>query len=448
MDLSLNPVVRTVTQYIARHSLLCMDRSYIVAISGGADSVSLLRILNGLGYKVEAAHCNFKLRGAESDRDEAFVRSLCENLGVACHVVHFDTREYAALHKVSIEMAARNLRYAYFEQLRKDIGAAAICVAHHREDSVETVLINLLRGTGLHGLCGIRPVNGYVVRPLLCLGRKDIEEFLASINQPYITDSSNLEADVVRNKIRLNIMPLLRDINPSVDMSIWHTAERMVEASKVFDRALEDSLSDVLTMKGDTVCVSVQALMEQASPEYVLFKILGKYGFTPQQIEDVFANIHAATGKMFSSKTHDAVFDRGYLLIEPCREAMRPLRMPEEGVYVFAGDKRINIKNVKVGADFRISRSPSVATLDAKDIQFPLTVRTCQLGDRFVPFGMKGFKLVSDYLTDRKKNLFEKRRQLVVADADGNILWLVGERTDNRYRISSDTVVGYVMSIV
>ena len=186
-------VINKVSGFIGKHQLLSRDGLHLVALSGGADSVALLLILLRLGYRVEAVHCNFRLRGSESDRDEQFVKDLCEKNGVALHLIHFDTTEYASLHQVSIEMAARELRYGYFRQLCQDIGAETVCVAHHRDDTVETLLMNMLRGSGIHGLTGIRPRNGQIVRPLLCVNRQDIELFLHSIGQSHVTDSTNLE---------------------------------------------------------------------------------------------------------------------------------------------------------------------------------------------------------------------------------------------------------------
>ena len=219
-------IIETVKSFIAANSLIPgeMEWKGLVALSGGADSVCLLMICKRLNLNVEAVHCNFRLRGEESDRDEKFCEGLCEREGVPFHRVHFDTRTYAELHGVSIEMAARELRYDYFEQLRRSIQADAILVAHHRDDSVETVLMNLVRGTGIHGLQGIKPKNGNILRPLLCVGRKDIEEWLHTLGQDYVTDSTNLEDDVVRNKIRLNVIPLLQEINPSVSDNISLTA--------------------------------------------------------------------------------------------------------------------------------------------------------------------------------------------------------------------------------
>ena len=223
-------ILQQVAGFIARNQLLAADNKYIVALSGGADSVALLLIMKALGYDVEAAHCNFHLRGKESERDENFCVSLCESLGIILHRIHFDTLTYAQLHKVSIEMAARDLRYSYFEQLRRDINADAICVAHHKDDNVETILLNLVRGTGMNGLTGISPRNGFILRPLLCIGREDILEYLEAENQDYVTDSSNLVDDVQRNKIRLNVLPLLENVNPAVKDNILTMARWIAEA--------------------------------------------------------------------------------------------------------------------------------------------------------------------------------------------------------------------------
>ena len=252
-----------VSAYVKKHNLLDSNELYIVAVSGGADSVALLLLLHEHGYRVHAAHCNFHLRGDESDRDEAFCVELCEHLGVELHRVHFDTQTYADLHKVSIEMAARELRYQWFEQLRKDMGAAGICVAHHRDDSVETVLLNLVRGTGLRGLCGIQPKNGFVLRPLLCVSRAEIEAFLNEKEQGYVTDSTNLEADVQRNIVRLRVLPLLQKLNPAVADNIQRTCENLMEAQNV--------LTGILDNLNKSNILELSELSQYVSSEYFCF---------------------------------------------------------------------------------------------------------------------------------------------------------------------------------
>ena len=438
------------------HELFVYGGKYIVALSGGADSVSLLFVLkhleHELGISVEAAHCNFHLRGAESVRDEEFCKQLCDRLAVPLHLIHFDTLAYADLHHVSIEMAARDLRYGYFENLRRDICAQDICVAHHRDDSVETVLLNLVRGTGLRGLRGIQPRNGNIIRPLLSLSREDIVQYLDALGESYVTDSTNLHNDVKRNKIRLDVMPLLRELNPSVSQSIFESSLRVGEALKVFDEAMKRSIADVtatspshhLTISPPHhLVISVDRLKQQPSPEYTLHEILSPRGFTSAQIEQIYGSLDTCSaGKIVVSDSHELAFDRGSLLVQPktnAADAARSMRIPETGTYVFSDSLKIKVTTEDCGDGYEPSRAADCACLDASDIKFPLTLRHIEQGDRFVPFGMNGMKLVSDYLTDRKKNGFEKRAQLVVTDAQQRIVWLVGERTDNRFRISKET---------
>ena len=337
-------------------------------------------------------------------------------------------------------MAARELRYRYFEQLRQDVGAADVCVAHHRDDAVETLLMNLLRGTGIHGLTGIRPRNGHIVRPLLDVSRQEIVEYLDSIGQEYVTDSSNLVNDVIRNKLRLDILPLLKTINPKATENICRTAQRMAEAEHVFNVAMESAKKRVCqegafdTERGGII--DIQSLLQEPSPEYVLFELLSPLGFSPDSIEHIAANLSIPTGRVFQAESYELLVDRGRLIVkQKVQQLPQTLRIPEPGLYVYS-DKKLRVEQLE---DVSISRHPDVATLDAALVTFPLTLRAVQEGDRFVPFGMVGSRLVSDYLTDLKVNLFEKRRQLVVVDAKGTIVWLVGRRTDNRSRISEKT---------
>ena len=489
-----------VRSFASVHELFVYGGKYIVALSGGADSVSLLFVMkhleHELGISVEAAHCNFHLRGAESVRDEEFCKQLCERLSVPLHLIHFDTQAYADLHRVSIEMAARDLRYGYFENLRRDIEAQDICVAHHRDDSVETVLLNLVRGTGLRGLRGIQPRNGNIIRPLLSLSREDIVQYLGALGESFVTDSTNLHNDVKRNKIRLDVIPLLRELNPSVSQSIFETSLRVTEALKIFDEAIQRSIADVTTPLRGCTClkctnqpvekrpdqavekctnqpvekctnqpllvqqrllhplsctlqanrpltISIDRLKQQPSPEYTLHEILSSRGFTSAQIEQIYGSLDTCSaGKIIASDSHELAFDRGSLLVQPrtnVADAARSMLIPETGTYVFSDSLKIKVVAEDCGDDYVPSRAADCVCLDALDIKFPLTLRHIEQGDRFVPFGMNGMKLVSDYLTDRKKTVFEKRQQLVVTDAQQRIVWLVGERTDNRFRISKET---------
>lgn len=427
--------IHRIEDFISRNHLLEKDGKYLVALSGGADSVTLLWVLHELGYQIEACHCNFQLRGAESDRDEQFCVQLCEQLGIPLHRIHFDTRLYAEVHKESIELAARNLRYRYFAQLKEDVEADGICVAHHQDDTVETVLINLIRGAGIQGLTGISAKNGDILRPLLCVDRKEILAYLEEKGQDYVTDSTNLVDDVVRNKIRLNIIPMLKEINPAASKNIAQAAHHLEEANKMLSNiAICGEKSE-----NGTIRVAVQEIESAASAEYALYSSLSPYGFRGKAITEILASLHS-TGKTWTSETHQLVIDRDCILIrEKQTEVFQGMKIPETGCYVLPRGEKIKLSIREREIDFSPSKEKFLITLDADAVTFPLHLRLAQNGDTFHPFGMKGKKLVSDYLTDRKKNLFEKQSQLVLEDAKGQIIWVVGERTSELCKIKEDT---------
>ena len=448
-------MINRIETYIKKVGLLSREGLHLVALSGGADSVALLRVLLALDYRVEAVHCNFHLRGDESDRDEQFVQNLCRDLNVHLHLIHFDTAEYASLHQVSIEMAARELRYRYFDQLRQDIGAETVCFAHHRDDAVETFLMNLLRGAGIHGLTGIRPRNGHIVRPLLCVSRHDILQYLDSIGQNYVTDSTNLVDDVLRNKIRLRLIPLLDQLSSAASDNIARSATYLSEAEKLYNaycsawgrtrgltplceagealgvcplRATEGNIS--------SLSLSISDLKSSPSPLCLLHEWLSPLGFNRSQIDQLLDCLDGGSGREFTSPSHTLVIDRDRLIVEPVSEPLPPLQIPEPGNYRTSDRRLLKVESTSV---ITISKTLDCATLDLSKVQFPLILRPVREGDAFCPFGMTGRRLVSDFLTDLKRSLLEKRRQLVVTDASGTILWLVGLRTDNRFRVTPDT---------
>lgn len=412
---------KVVERYIETKRLLVKEDVVVVALSGGADSVALLLLLQELGYVCEAAHCNFHLRGTESDRDEDFVRRLCQERQVALHVTHFDTMEYAASHRLSIEMAARELRYAWFEKLRKDLNAQAVAVAHHADDSMETFLLNLLRGTGINGLRGIRPRNGYIVRPLLCLSRTDILRYLERKGQTYVTDSTNLQDEYTRNKIRLHLLPLMEEINPTARRNLLNTIAHLDEAATIYNAGIDEARQRVQTEAG----VRIEALLKEASPRTILFEILYPLGFNKAQVEEIFRACAGQSGKVFESEAWSVVKDREMLLIQ----------RKEEG---HGARPRLKITEHPYNEDFVIPREKHKACFDADKLCGELHLRLWKPGDVFVPFGMKGKKTVGDYLTDRKYSLLQKQRQWVLC-CDDAIVWLVGERTDNRYRVDEQT---------
>lgn len=440
-------MLKKIAHFIASNNLLVKEKKYLIALSGGADSVCLLLVLDKLGYNIEAVHCNFNLRGDESLRDEQFCIELCEKRNIKIHLAHFDTNSYALLHKTSIEMAARNLRYSFFENLRHDVGADGICVAHHQNDCAETLIMNLIRGTGIKGLAGIMPKRDSIIRPLLCVSRDEIEDFLTKESQDYVTDSTNLDDFCVRNSIRLNIIPMMEKINPSVVQNIVRTAMRMNEANKVFNESIEASSSKVSDLIDGSLYIDIRALKKEPSPEYTLFNILKNYRFNPEQIESIGYNLDFPTGTRFLSDTHQLVFDREKMIVTKIENNRISLKIPEHGKYIINDVKSIRIEKVIVNKEFNISKDNFTATLDSANVKFPLLLRNVENGDRFFPFGMKGSKLVSKYMTDKRFSLIDKQKQMVIEDASGNIIWLVGERTDERFKITNKTTYALVISI-
>ncbi|WP_297907147.1 tRNA lysidine(34) synthetase TilS [uncultured Parabacteroides sp.] len=428
-------MIHTIRLYIEKYQLLSEDRPVLVGLSGGADSVALLGVLVRLGYPCIALHCNFHLRGEESGRDETFARKFAESLEVPFHKIDFDTVSYAGEKRVSIEMAARELRYAWFEKMRERLGGQAIAVAHHRDDSVETVLMNLVRGTGIRGMGGIRPRNGFIVRPLLCVGREDILTWLTDRGYVYMTDSSNLSDAYTRNFIRLNVLPLLEKINPSVRNTIARSAEHLSAVEALYIYVLEQARKEVVVSDNR---LSIGALMRFPAPETILYELLKGYGFTRLVSEEIFVALSKESGKLFYSSTHRLLKDRDDLWIVPLekKEERTFVLDPEKGIY--HEPIELSFRKLVITIDFPIEKNKRIAYLDYDKLDFPLTLRTWKEGDWFIPFGMKGRKKLSDYFSDHKFSRIQKERIWLLCCGDA-IVWVVGERIDNRFRIDKST---------
>lgn len=424
-------MIRTVRQYIEKYRLLPSGGKVVVGFSGGADSVALLYILHQLDYPCVAAHCNFHLRGEESERDADFARSFADRLGVPFQQIDFDTYAEATKENISIEMAARRLRYDWFEQLRLSEQADAIAVGHHSDDNVETVLLNLMRGTGVKGLTGIPVRNGQVVRPLLAVSKQTILDFLSAENLSFVTDSTNLEDEYTRNKIRLQLLPLMRTINPSVDEAIGRTADHLREVNRIYDASIAASLLQVFDPS--TGEISIPYIKEQPSPESVLYELLKDYGFHRSTVSSVCEALDGLSGKEFLSPGYRLLKDRDRLILTAHSLSSDDELLPPEG------SARIEVRFLPNSADLRIEKSSDTAYFDADKLHFPLTVRRWVTGDRFVPFGMKGSQKVSDYFSDHKFNRLQKEQtQLLCSGKD--IVWIVGHRTDNRFRVTDRTL--------
>ena len=420
----------------------------LVALSGGADSVCLLLALKELGYPLHALHCNFELRGVESDGDEAFCRRLCRQHDIPLSVKHFRTRSYAQRHHLSIEMAARELRYQWFEEQRKELGAQWISVAHHRDDNIETLLLNLIRGTGIHGLTGMKVKSGNVLRPLLNVAKEDIEAWLEAREQQWITDSSNLDPDAAqRNKIRLQLLPIMEEMNPRVRETLAATATRLAEAEALYDDAVAGERERVEHKDGSLL---VSALKEATSSATVLHEILHPRGYTAEQVREIHDTMEGESGKLWESREGWRLLrDRGRLLMQKDEDnaATSPdgEYLPLEGFCEPRRGVRMLIRRQAIDpATFVIPRDASTVCFDLEKLTLPLTIRATRDGDRFQPFGMSGTRLVSDLLTDLKLSLFDKERQFVVCSAD-TIAWVVGRRAAAGFEVDAST--RHVMTI-
>ena len=423
-----------IQQYIIQHQLLSGEKPVVVGISGGADSVALLHILVSLGYKCIAAHCNFNLRGDESFRDEQFTIDFTKRLQVPLCKISFETNKYAQENRLSVEMAARELRYRWFEELLNTYDADAVAVAHHRDDSVETLLINLTRGSGLTGLTGIKPKNGNVVRPLLCVSREDIYAYIENNGLEYVTDSSNSSDIYTRNFIRLKVIPLLEEINPSVKASLARTANHLYDASLIYNHSVEEARRVIIQNNR----LSISALLSFPAPATILYEMLKPYGFSRTVCESIFTVLDKDSGKIFYSSTHRLLKDRSDLLIDVLSgEDNRAYLINLEDDNV---DLPVELKPeiVVIKEDYQIEKDRKFAYFDFDKLSFPLVLRHWQEGDWFVPFGMKGKKKISDYFSDKKFSLFDKEKTWLLCSGQ-DVIWIVGERTDNRYRIEKTT---------
>jgi tRNA(Ile)-lysidine synthase len=428
-------MIRRVGRYIEKHRLLEANAKVIAGLSGGADSMVLLFVLQSLGYDCVAAHCNFHLRGEESLRDERQAMEFARSLHVLCLKRDFDTASVARRRGVSVEMAARDLRYEWFGQLRQEHGADAIAVGHHRDDSVETLLLNLIRGTGIRGLVGIRPKNEWVVRPLLGVSKQEILQYAVEKQLPFVTDSSNLQEEYTRNRIRLSVLPLLQSLQPAVDSTLIRTMENVNEAVKIYDFHVREAIRKVFDNEKGSI--DIPQLRILPSPEAVLFELLKPYGFGRDAVQNMVLAMDKHSGREFYSPGYALVKDRDRFLLLPRHAARERL------------DEEIHEKDavfVAVDENFEIVKDRNVAYFDAGKLQFPLRLRSWRQGDRFMPFGMNRFQKLSDYFSTHKFTKPEKENVKLLCSGN-DIIWIVGHRTDNRYRITGQTQKAVILKL-
>ncbi|GHT18904.1 tRNA(Ile)-lysidine synthase [Bacteroidia bacterium] len=432
-------MLQQISTFIAKNHLLKHDKPVIVGLSGGADSVALLDILQKLAYKCVAAHCNFLLRGAASEADEVFVTKLCSEGNVTLFVKKFETKQFARAKNISIEMAARELRYQWFESLLTENDAQAIAVAHHQNDNIETLLLNLARGTGLKGLCGIPVRNGNVVRPLLNVSKLDIENYIKVNNLHFVSDSTNFENNFKRNKIRNEVLPLLAMLNPSIEHTLAEEINHFKGIYRVYESCIENIKNELLTIENNLIKIQINKLLQQSDIPAVLFETIKNYGFNFAQTLQIVNVLNAESGKMFYSEKHQLIKDRDFILIK-----QKILNNTENEYLIELNCKKIDkpidleLKKYSKKNDFILKNSKNIIQIDYNKIKFPLILRKWKSGDFFFPFGMKKTQKLSDFLINNKISLSEKE-DIWLLLSDSQIVWIVGHRLDNRFRIDKNT---------
>ena len=440
--------------YIEDNELLKPGDRVLVAVSGGIDSMVMLRLFAQSKWEVGVAHCNFGLRGEEGDEDTALVESEAKKYGLACYSCRFDTTGEMERTGESVQMAARRLRYDWFGELCAEHGYTAIAIAHQADDSIETFFINLFRGTGLRGLTGIHPVRGRVVRPLLFATRKEIAEYALAGKISYREDSSNRSTKYLRNKIRLGLIPRLREINPRFTDQMRRNVDRLTQTQEFIDAAIARIRTEVEQRDGDRVTIDT-ARIEAAFPKgFVVYELLNSnYGFKGDVIDGIVTALErGSSGRRFYSRDRVAYTDRGRIVIEPIAESdVCEVGVDQSAAKVYAGNavyffQRLDIDNIET-----LVVPENVALVDADKLVWPLSLRRWREGDRFVPLGMQGSKKVSDYLIDAKVSVPEKGRQFVLVNGagaaneacagglDGEIVWLTGRRLDERFKVTPET---------
>lgn len=435
----MNKLLNRLQEYVAEHLLLDATGQILVAVSGGVDSMVLLHLLQTAGYKISVAHCNFKLRGLEADGDEAFVKQYCKEHNIPLHNESFNTADVAKHTGESIQMAARRLRYDWFNALCLVHNYTCVATAHNANDVAETFFVNLSRGTGLSGLTGIKPKNGNTARPLLFATRADIETYAKANNIIWRNDSSNQSIKYRRNLIRHKVMPVFEEINPSFIKSILATISRLEDSNILLKGLVDEKLEDIIAENGDKIFVHIDKLKNLKPVSLYLYELLSGYGFNSQQAEDIEQALERQPGQRFYSNEYELYRDREFLVIQPAKE--------KEADKVYLIGDNFNTENLPVKLDFKVvmndgkvdlKQPASVALLDFGKIKFPLKLRRWQQGDRFQPFGMNKGKLLSDFFNDSKISQAEKE-ELWVLESNEKIAWIVGYRTDNRFKITEKT---------
>jgi tRNA(Ile)-lysidine synthase len=425
-------------RFISENKLIREGDRILLAVSGGIDSMVMAHLFLQSGYNTGIAHCNFSLRGEESDKDEELVRQFASQHDLPFHTIKFATADYSKDNGLSIQMAARELRYNWFEKIMDEAGYDRLAVAHNLNDNVETFIINLVRGTGIAGLAGMKPLSNRIIRPLLFAPRREIAIFCSENQISYREDMSNEDTKYTRNKIRHKIIPVLMEINPSIEATLSETAERFAGINEIVNSYISEIREKISEEKDGLTSFSLARLLPYFQNRTLLFELFKPYGITGVRLNDLVSIIEGKTGGQIFTNTHRIVKNRREIIISH-----------EEST----GHTFFNIADISdfltipviesayyedASGSFEIPSDRFSACLDAGKLKFPMTIRNWKAGDRFFPLGMKQQKKLSDYFIDCKISLLEKENKLIL-ESDGRIVWIIGDRIDNRFRITGST---------
>jgi tRNA(Ile)-lysidine synthase len=483
-------LITALLNHIKKEKLFSTTEKVLLTVSGGIDSVLMCELFHKAGLNFGIAHCNFQLRAEESDEDETFVSALAEKYNVPFHFIKFNTSVYAKKNKVSIQLAARDLRYEWFEEIRKEYKYNYVATAHHQDDSIETFFINLLRGTGISGLHGILPKHGTIIRPMLFTTKNEIESYAKKHKLKYREDSSNASDKYVRNKIRHHVIPVLKELNPGFENTFNKTINHLREVELIYKNDIETKRSKIVKQEKKNIFISIKQLKKLQPITTYLYEFLKPYNYNESTVEEIVLALDGESGKQFFSNTHRLIKDREFLIIEQSKESQEiriknqdlriknqetgiknqelrnkklELRIKKQDsvpdtmdseIKVLINQKEIDLDNLKLSfkcevnsADTEIQKSASIAYLDLEKLEFPLEIRKWQKGDVFYPFGMKGKKKLSDFFIDKKLSLNQKENAWLLT-SKGKIAWVIGQRIDNRFKITEKTRKIYIVKLI
>ena len=431
-------MIEEFNHFIGENNLCNQNDKILMAVSGGLDSIVMLDLFHVSEFNIAVAHCNFKLRGEESDEDEKFVKLLAEEKNIDAFFKSFETKRFAENNKLSTQEAARILRYNFFESLCKEHGFSKIAVAHHKDDQKETFFINLFRGAGLKGLKGIPLKRDKIIRPLLFASRKEIENYAKSKNLGFRSDSSNDSDKYLRNQIRHHLLPVIEDLKPNFQKRFESSLHLLKEDNAVLTELLDEKRKKLISDEGTLQKIAIASVKDASAPMF--FYLLSKFDFNRNVTDSIFRNLNSGEiGKVFISSTHRLLVDRDFLLIEKrtAKQNSKTYMIKKKDAEI-TEPLHLNFRIKPKNSTFIIEKEKSVAYFDIDKLNFPLTLRKWEQGDRFTPFGMKGKKLVSDFLIDEKVDIFAKEKVWILLSGE-EIIWIVGFRSSNKFKISPAT---------